>query len=117
MSEKIKIYMDYIDFLDREDKSTNGCTKKWLDDNKLTLEEVAKSLIQCFGTFNCRDCVFCHDCSSCESCNFCIDCDDCSSCNYSKSIVGEYDVNYTHEMCRQYTKEYCDSKGLIFMYE
>ena len=60
MSEKLKIYIDYIDFLDREDKSTNA--QKWLDDNKLTIEEVAKSLIQCFDTFNCRDCVFCHDC-------------------------------------------------------
>jgi hypothetical protein len=72
VSEKLKIYKDYLDFLDREDKAENGCTQEWLNINKLTIEQVKDSLLDCFNCFSCYICNYCKRCNDyryCEHCN------------------------------------------------
>jgi len=51
---KVQIFKDYEKFLQREDKSINGVSQEFLDDNNLTLETL--NLIDCVGCFDCHLC-------------------------------------------------------------
>lgn len=89
---ELRIYPNEKEFKKRKDKSINGCTQKWLDENNLGYNKVASSLIRCKGCFNCYTCKrckyceyceyceYCSDCIRCKYCDFCDDCDDCFSC-------------------------------------
>ena len=69
---KIQIFKDYDEFLNRSDKSVNGVTQKFLDENYLILEHLQlKNCIGCFNCFNCKDCINCKDCLNCEDCKDC----------------------------------------------
>ena len=69
----IKIYKDYSEFSQREDKTMNGVSQRFLDKYGLTLNTI--NLINCTGCWNCYDCKDCTNCRDCE------DCTDCSENN------------------------------------
>ena len=55
-----KIFKDYEDFLNREDKKINGVTLSFLEKNKINLKEL--KLTNCEGCFNCNNCNYCDNC-------------------------------------------------------
>ena len=79
----IKIYKDYKEFYHREDKTTNGVTQKFLDDENITLDNI--NLINCTKCWNCIDCIDCIDCRNCIYCWKCIYCIDCRDCIYCRN--------------------------------
>jgi len=80
MSE-LKIYPNEKEFKKRKDKTVNGVTQKWLDKNKLTLEQVQAKLLYCIGCFNCFNCTLCFNCKYCQHCKHCDKCTRCENCN------------------------------------
>lgn len=62
---KIEIFKDYEEFKNRYDKSINGVSQQFLDDNSLTLDNV--NLVDCVGCWNCQNCL---NCINCEDCNY-----------------------------------------------
>ena len=75
----IKIYKNYKEFLYREDKTINGVSQRFLDEQSITLDTI--NLINCTGCWNCRECRNCIDCRNCSICRYCRDCEYCSECN------------------------------------
>ena len=62
----LKVYKDRKDFDDRPDKTANGVTAEYLIDIDKTIEEVAASMVDCEGCFNCYDCNKCFNCFDCS---------------------------------------------------
>lgn len=80
---KTQIFNSYDEFKDREDKSVNGCTQRFLDRNNLTFEqfvEMNSTNEGCWQCIGCKGCVDCKDCLRCEDCEDCVDCVDCIRC-------------------------------------
>ena len=61
-----KIYQNYEDFLNREDKRTNGVTEDFLEENKIDLDSL--NLTNCENCFNCGNCENCWNCKNCKDC-------------------------------------------------
>ena len=77
-----KVYPDYATFLAREDKTLNGVTAQFADDNPCWEEERnSKGCWNCSGCFDCSGCSRCSGCFDCSGCSRCSDCFDCSRCS------------------------------------
>ena len=85
---KTEIYKDYKAFLERDNKTLNGVTQVFADENpgwEVECGNVAcwncSGCSDCSGCFDCSDCSDCFDCSGCSGCSRCSDCFDCSGCS------------------------------------
>ena len=77
----IKIYKNYKEFSQREDKTINGVSQDFLNYAGITLDKL--NLINCEDCWNCRnckDCWYCQDCCDCEECTNCTNCTNCRDC-------------------------------------
>ena len=83
-----KIYANYQEFIEREDKNCNGVTQQFLDQHNLTLADAIKENKTNAGCFNCSDCTGCIKCKECTGCSDCTDCSDCSCCTDCTSCTG-----------------------------
>ena len=88
-----KIFKNYEDFLNREDKRINGVTPDFLKENNTNLKDLNLTNCEgcfncdnCFNCFNCEDCVDCRNCDNCKKCYNCENCDDCYNCEKSRNI-------------------------------
>ena len=68
-----KIYENYQDFLNREDKKMNGVTLAFLEENNINLNGL--NLTNCESCFNCVNCRKCNNCRNCEKCENCDNCE------------------------------------------
>ncbi len=62
---KTKIFYSYVAFLNREDKTTNGVSKEFAEQNP----EFEKQNETNEGCWNCSDCSGCSRCSDCSDCS------------------------------------------------
>ena len=82
---KTKIYSNYSEFLNRENRKENGVSKEFAELNpkfEAQNESNASSwncsrCSRCSGCSDCFDCFDCFDCSGCFDCSRCFDCSDC----------------------------------------
>jgi hypothetical protein len=100
---KVQIFKDYKEFQNREDKTINGVSQKFLDGggtetrgsllDQLTSKIIINDLhlIDCEGCWNCIECVECKDCIRCDYCKKCINCEYCCDCINCKECEGCYD--------------------------
>jgi len=75
---KTKIFDSYGHFLGRKDKSINGVSRVFVEENKNWEEDNKENT----GCYNCTDCTYCTYCSNCSDCSNCSNCSDCSNCSY-----------------------------------
>ena len=58
-----KIFKNYEEFLNREDKRLNGVSLDFLEENKIDLDSL--------NSTNCESCWNCYNCENCENCRNC----------------------------------------------
>jgi len=80
-----KIYKNYSEFLNREDKKENGVSESFAKSNA-NFENDNKTNRSCW---NCSDCSDCSDCSYCSVCSYCSDCSGCSGCSDKKEDINK----------------------------
>ena len=93
----IKVFDSYEDFLNRDDKSINGCSHDFFSLHGLNEDNDTTFLKKNIGCWNCLDCIGCTDCIDCEKCynglenkqckfcDFCTNCIKCISCEKCNS--------------------------------
>ena len=96
-----KIFKDYSEFLQREDKAENGVSQIFADNNPNWEAQNATNkgcwncsgCSGCSGCFDCSDCSDCFDCSGCSGCFGCSGCSDCSGCFDCSDCFGCFDCS------------------------
>jgi hypothetical protein len=97
----IKIYKNYKEFCQREDKTINGVSQEFLDAHSFTktsefldddlvtgLKLVEIILVKCTRCWNCSGCYDCKNCINCINCFWstnCKNCKDCVRCSVCKN--------------------------------
>jgi len=86
-----KIFKDYSEFLQREDKAENGVSQIFADNNPNWEAQNAtnKGCWNCSGCSGCSGCFDCSDCSGCSGCFGCSGCSDCFGCSDCSDKKGE----------------------------
>jgi hypothetical protein len=75
---KTVIFKDYSEFLNRTDKSVNGVSVAFAEQNPEYKEQNQTNQ----GCWNCMGCSDCIDCRGCSDCSYCMGCRGCSDCSY-----------------------------------
>lgn len=93
MTDKTLIYDTYEDFLRRGDKSLNGVSQEFAEQNEFYAVMNRSNK----GCWNCIDCMCCVDCRECTHCNNCTNCDSCEDCNDRTNLVNHHHVATSKE--------------------
>ncbi len=88
-----KIFLTYIDFFNREDKSINGVSPEFAKD----YPDFAKDNETNNGCWNCSGCSDCSDCSRCYGCSDCSRCSDCSDLVKDKQVIEIPKIENIHQ--------------------
>ena len=86
MKNKTQIFANYEEFLARIDKSINGVSQKFANENP-NWDEQNSTNKGCWNCLNCKNCENCIECNSCENCIECSECSECSKCNRCKRCI------------------------------
>ena len=91
-----KIFKNYQEFLSRTDKSVNGISQKFADENPKWKEQNSTNkgcwncdrCMNCSGCSDCIDCIYCRNCSGCSDCIDYSDCSDCIDSSHCMDCIG-----------------------------
>jgi len=73
---KTKIYKNYEDFMERENREENGVSENFASENP-DYEEENTTNTACWNCTNCKGCVECEGCVECKGCVECVECVEC----------------------------------------
>ena len=73
---KTKIFNSFKEFLSRSNKSINGVTANFAENNANYIE-INQSNMGCWDCINCINCIGCNDCQNCQNCQNCHNCHNC----------------------------------------
>ncbi len=98
---KNQIFKNYIEFLQRLDKTINGFSQEFVDKYQIDLQ-INCNNVGCWNCLDCSECVYCDICAYCINCINCNECDDCVYMKYS----------YNCNNCR--SSEYCKNSQYLY---
>lgn len=75
---KTAYFKNYVEFVNREDKSLNGTNRPEL------VSDIDDNNIGCWNCENCSGCEYCIECKQCTNCRHCSDCEYCVDCEYCR---------------------------------
>jgi len=86
-----KIFKNYDDFFERQDKNINGVSEEFAKKFP-NYVEMNQTNTKCWNCYNCKNCIECFECQNCAGCKYCTNCTHCNDLVLYKDCNGsQYD--------------------------